>query len=91
MDFKSYRDSHGRPKGDSKAPSEEDIRRAAEQYANKSDEELLSEILRTARQSKQDGTINNESIRSFVASIAPFLSAEQRARLESVIRLIEEN
>lgn len=91
MDLRSFRDSHKGAGGGSKPPTEEDIRSAAEHYADKSDEELLAEILRTARQGKKDGTINDESIRSFVANISPLLSEEQRARLESVIRLIGGN
>ena len=93
MDFRSFKKTR---KADAEPIKSNDgqtdnIRKTAEEYAKKSDSELLGEILKTASQGKQNGTLDKAQIESFVKRVSPMLNEEQRQRLNSVVEMIVEN
>ena len=92
MDFKSFKKN--RPQQNAAHPDEnarDDLRKTAEKYANKSDSDLLREIMRAASKSKQDGSLSQEHLSRFVASVSPMLNEEQRARLSGVVEMINKS
>ena len=88
MDFKSFRKSFHRQDAP-KAEREETLREKAREYAGKSDDELLSEILKNVRQGRESGTFSDAGLEQFRDRVAPMLNQEQRERLQSVIDLIK--
>ena len=91
MDLKSYQRSHPEKHNREKSIVENNFRKTAESYAQKSDEELLSEIVKTARQGKANGSITNEELHRFASNVSPMLNDEQRARLQIVMDIINQN
>ena len=64
----------------------EKIRSTVEQYSGKSEQELVGE-LKTARAS---GAIDPAQLQQVAARLMPMLNPEQRQRMESVLRSLEE-
>ena len=90
MDFKSFKNKRPKP-SEPQIPQEENIRKTAEKYGNMSDDDLLSNILKTANQNKANGSLSEESLRQFVNSVSPMLNQEQKSRVEKSIRMIRGN
>ena len=87
MDLKSFQNS--RPENRTNAETKkDDLRKTAEEYAQKSDADLLTEIMNVASKGKKDGTLSDEELRSFAQNVAPMLTGEQRERLQSVLEMI---
>lgn len=93
MDYMSFKKSRIKTNCSSqKAESaNDDIRETAEKYAQKNDPDLLREILQAANNGKKDGSLSEEKLRQFVTSVSPMLNDEQRARLNSVVEMINKN
>ena len=90
MDFKSFRNQ--RKQSDyHKEESTDDLRKKAENYSRKSDDELLDEIIKNVNQGRVNGTFSEEQLRQFEQSVAPMLNVEQRKRLRNVIEIIRKN
>ena len=93
MDFKSFKRDHISPQSASTQAENlnDNIRKTAEEYANKSDSDLLRDIMQAANNSKKDGRLSEDKLRQFVASVSPMLNDEQRARLNSVVEMINKS
>ena len=71
--------------GGSQADSVSDI---ADKYKGKSDQELVSEILKVKRNLKKDRT-QFEKQMAAVKALRGMMNGEQKARLDQLIRLLE--
>lgn len=90
MDFKSFhKNRKTEPTIDD--PNEAEIKKTAEKYAQKSDEELLGDIMKTAGQNRANGVLSDAQLQQFAESVSPMLNAEQKARLEKAIQMIRGN
>jgi len=85
MDFKNFKKS--RPTEDINDQNET-IRKTAENYASKSDAELLSDITRLANENKRNGTLSTAQLDEFEQKVSPMLNREQRKRLENVLKML---
>lgn len=63
---------------------------AMRKYGNMSEDALVSKLIQTVREQKQNGTFDEVQLLGFVNTIAPHLSSEQRQRLESLLGMIED-
>ena len=90
MDFKSFRNQRKQNENHKEEPTD-DLRKKAESYSRKSDDELLDEIIKNVNQGKANGTFSEEQLRQFEQNVAPMLNAEQRERLRNVIEIIRKN
>ena len=88
MDFRSYKNSYHKKTSDSFTGTPKDIRKTAEEYAQMSDNDLLSEIKKAAADGKKNGTFSEEQLRQFVSAVSPMMNEEQKSRLNSVIRML---
>ena len=87
MDYKSFLNNRkNRPTNDE---SKEDLKKTAERYAEKSDAELLGDILKAVQKEKAEGTYSDQKLREFVEKVSPMLTTEQRTRLMQVIKMIK--
>lgn len=88
MDLKSFKSNYHSQEKPNDAQNRDDVRKKAEEYAAKSDDELLKEIMKTASQGKANGTLNEEQLKAFAQSVSPMLNEEQKARLKNVLDMI---
>jgi len=88
MDFRNFK-SNRKPLQDKEETSEDNIRRTAEKYANKSEDELLAEIMRLATENKRNGSLSEAQFDEFERNVMPMLNAEQRKRMESVLKMLK--
>lgn len=68
------------------AETVEDI---AKQYEGKSEEELMSDILKRASIGKQDGSIDFNELDKMTQKIVPMLNSEQQEKLDYIMNLIK--
>jgi len=89
MDLKSFQKNYqNNAQRKESTPTQEDLKNTAEAYAQKSDDDLLGEIMRNAKQNKRDGTLSESQLKAFVSSVSPMLNQEQRERLQNVVDMI---
>ena len=91
MDFKSFHNNRQRQATDNSSLDEKDLRKTAQEYGKKSDAELLSDIMRAAGEGRKNGTLSDQALDEFAANLSPMLNAEQKARLQSVLKIIKGN
>lgn len=61
----------------------------ARQYEGKSEAELTNELLKVTEQGRKDGTLSNEMLDTFYRSVAPMMSAEQRGKLDGLMKMLK--
>ena len=71
-----------------KTRQSERVAEAAEKYKGKSDQELISEIMKLKHSMKKDRAQFEKQMRA-VKSLRVMMNDEQKARLDKVIRLLE--
>jgi len=69
----------------------ETVEDMAKKYEGKSEEELMSDILKRAAQGKQDGSIDFNQLDNMTQKIAPMLNSEQQEKLSYIMNLIKGN
>lgn len=89
MDFRSYKNEKKEPKTESANINREDVLKTAESYKDKSETELLNDILKLAKEQKSNGALSDENLKSFSDSVSPMLNEEQRKRLETVLSMLK--
>ncbi len=87
MDLKTFKKT-AKKSSEGKTPTEEDVRNTAKAYEGKSEEELLTDILRMAKENKANGTLSAEQLKDFEARVSPLLNAEQKERLQKVLGML---
>lgn len=65
-----------------------EMKRIAEQYKDKSDSEILSEISKVKEKIKKDRKLYEQQLKA-VQALRPMMNAEQRARLDKIIALLK--
>lgn len=61
------------------------IRNFLSGYEGKSQEDLISEITKTAEKNRRDGNLTDKDLDDFKVMLTPYLNAEQRKILNDVI------
>jgi hypothetical protein len=77
------------PSGQGGVPKGDRISDLADQYKGKSDQELIGEIMKVKHGLKRDKAQFENQMRT-IKTLRSVLGGEQRARLEQLIRLLEE-
>lgn len=71
-------------------PRQEDfIRRAVEQNQGRDKDDLQKELFERVRAQKQAGQFDPAGLESFMQSVGPMLSPEQRAQMETLVRSLK--
>ena len=60
-------------------------------YEGFSEDQLIEELLKSIKKSKEGGTYSFEQMKSFAQLMSPQLTEEQRIKLTNLISLIEED
>lgn len=69
----------------------EDVKKLYSQYAGKDEGELKQKLLEMAKQGKEDGSLNDESIDNMAKKIAPMLDKEKQQKLNSLLSMLKNN
>lgn len=100
-DFKSYINDNPnlknekKPKEDkgnfntSKEKIAETVQEIAKDYEGKTEEELMSDILKRAAAGKKDGSIDFNELDNMTKKVAPMLNPEQKERLNYIMNMIK--
>ena len=88
MDLKSFAEKN-QPKPDEKVGNlnENDVRRAIKYFGNMPNDQLMRELSKHISAKKRAG--KEAEIYQIIERIKPFLSAEQRTRLEEIMRTFQ--
>ena len=90
MDFKSYYKNQ-KSNTATTTSDQEELKKKAREYTDKSDPELLSDIMKEARKQKENGSFSDERLQDFVNKVSPMLNQEQKERLAQAIKMIKGN
>ncbi len=63
---------------------------AMRKYGNMSEDALINRLIQMVHAQKQSGTFDEVQLLGFVNTVTPHLNAEQRAKLESVLGMIDD-
>ena len=92
MDFKSFKKNASQRNDNAKKDlSQDDLRKTAEDYAKKSDSDLLSDIFKMAKEQKANGSLSDEKLSAFAQSVSPMLNDEQRKRMQDLLSMLKDN
>lgn len=90
-DFKSYKPNENDKKNDPKLTQSVDFAKTIANAMNgKSEGQILKTIIAEAERGKRNGTLSNEDIDKFAASVAPFLDGQKRKKLKEVVAKLKE-
>ncbi len=59
-------------------------------YKGYSQEQLIDQLMKSIRQSRENGTYSQEQMETFVQMVSPQLTQAQRDKLDNMIKLINE-
>ena len=59
------------------------------EYASKTQDEMMQELLSTANRMKSDGTLNAQTLDDFYMRVSVFLNDEQKHRMRALIEMLK--
>ena len=65
------------------------VEQAVNKYKDKDELELVSELEKAVARAKADGSFDREAIDNFARLVSPYLSDEQREKLDNLFAVIE--
>lgn len=68
---------------------EQKVEELYDKYKDKSEDELMNELLRNVSKQKQDGSFNYNSIADTFDKLSPFLNSEQNLKLKELLQKIK--
>lgn len=71
-----------------KEVNEDKIKKMIDDRSGKSEEELMSELKSEVKKSRSQGKFNQNEIDNFKKTVLPFLTEEQKSRLDEIIKAI---
>ncbi len=60
-----------------------------ERYKDKSEDELLNELLKNVEKQKKDGSFNYQGLINTIDKVSPFLSKEQNLKIKEILKNIK--
>lgn len=86
--MKQLRGFNGHDSNGNSDVTNEMLSQARKKYGGMDENALIAQLLNNVKTQKQNGTYDPTQLLSFVNSISPTLTPEQRTRLESVITVL---
>ena len=87
--FNEKQNTNGFRNADTCGVGEDDVRDKINEYASKSQDELMSELLTTATRMKGEGTWTSVDLENFFERVSVFLNSEQRERMRELINMLK--
>ncbi len=72
-----------------KSDTRQNVESIINEYADKSENELMGELMREVAKGRANGTLSNGDIDNFYAQAAPLMTAEQKKKLDNIIGIIK--
>ena len=69
--------------------NEQNLEKLIDKYSSQSSNDLLSEFIKLTIEKKKKGELNNQELQKIKSTIVPFLSQEQKSKLDEIIELVE--
>jgi hypothetical protein len=66
------------------------IEKQAQQYAGKSQDELMSELKKSVEAGKADGSFSNETMEEFIKNVSPMMDKEQKEKLIEIAKMFKD-
>lgn len=89
MDLRSY--AKGRKNGGDRAREEvprsaetENLEKQVEELSEKSESELMQQLMREVKKGREDGSFSEDALHSFTERVSPMLNEEQKRRLAAL-------
>lgn len=60
-------------------------------YDGFSEEQLIDELVKNVKKSKDSGSYSSEQMKTFIDMVSPQMTAEQRTKLNNLVKLIQED
>ena len=92
MGFKEYCKNNQSENVNTKNFTEKETKRVEElydEYKDKNEDELLSELFKNVNKQKKDGTFNYNSLKSTIDRMSPFLTKEQNLKIKELLEKIK--
>ncbi len=67
---------------------EEDVQKIIDERSGRTEEELIKELKAEVNKSKQEGKFSEDDVQKFKNTVLPFLSAEQKDKLDEILKII---
>ncbi len=87
--MKSIKEQIKKKNKNAKVENSIDMNQSIEELSQKSESELMSELLSVASAKRKDGTLDNSSLEEFHKAIAPSLNNEQLNKLNEIIDMLK--
>ena len=68
---------------------QDDLQEKISEYASKSQDELMRELLLTANRMRADGNLSSNDLENFYNRVSAFLNEEQRERMRALIEMLK--
>lgn len=85
---KKIEDNKNISDGIDKRLKEEDVQKIIDERSGKTEEELMKELKAEVNKSKKEGKFSKEEVQNFKNTVLPFLSAEQKDKLDEILKII---
>lgn len=98
-DFKVVEDEKSKKEEQLYTPTQDELNKTRQDYGDLIDlflskygemdeDQLIEEMLKLIEKKKQQGTYDKQQILELASKVAPFLNAEQRAKMEDLLKII---
>ncbi|MDR3262793.1 MAG: hypothetical protein LBT30_00605 [Clostridiales bacterium] len=87
MDFKSFLKNRKVSANDKQ--KEEALKERLKKYEGKSQEDVMTELMRAVEKGKADGTLSSLELENFYTKAAPMLTEEQKRKMREIIDKIK--
>ena len=98
-DFKVVEDEKSKKEEQLRTPTQDELNKTRQDYGDLIDlflskygemdeDQLIEEMLKLIEKKKQQGTYDKQQILELASKVAPFLNAEQRAKMEDLLKII---
>ena len=65
------------------------VEKLYDEYKDKSEDELMSELINNVAKQKQDGTFDYNNIQNMLEKLSPFLTPEQNLKVKELLKKIK--
>ena len=82
-------DSYSKTENIKSEASKEDLQKIVDKYSGLSSDELMREFLRMTAEKKKNGELDHSELSNIKNTIMPYLDENQKAKLNSLINMVD--
>lgn len=89
MGFKEYCNRSSNISEEQNYNQTKNVEELYDKYKDKSQDELLAELLKNVDKQKKDGTFNYDGLVKTIEKVSPFLTKEQNSKIKEILKNIQ--